>query len=147
MIEVQIGGNFQAMIDRRIEELKANVERAVMDYAITTHREIVQQTPLYSGRARAEWQMSIGGNTGGLVTGEPHKGQKDQPGSVPWETYANSAQDAIRGYQIGDQISIFNNLPYINRLNEGYSKQASAGFVEAAIGIASASLAGNYGRG
>lgn len=36
-------------------------------------------------------------------------------------------------YKLGSPIYIVNNAPYINRLNEGYSQQAEAGFIDAIV--------------
>lgn len=35
--------------------------------------------------------------------------------------------------ELGDQIDVLNDKPYIMRLNDGWSKQAQAGFIEACI--------------
>lgn len=42
--------------------------------------------------------------------------------------------------ELGDQIDIINDAPYIMRLNDGWSKQAAAGFIEACIDEAIAEL-------
>jgi hypothetical protein len=43
------------------------------------------------------------------------------------------AQEVLSGYDGRQTIWILNGLPYIERLNEGHSQQAPAGFVETAI--------------
>ncbi len=45
----------------------------------------------------------------------------------------NQARAVLATKKPGQKIYITNNLPYIRRLNDGYSKQAPAGFVERAV--------------
>lgn len=75
------------------------------------------------GRARGNWQSS----TINPVAGET--GRIDKGG---FETLqANrAALSSLRPYS---RSFLSNNVPYINRLNEGHSRQAPAGFVEGAI--------------
>jgi hypothetical protein len=81
-------------------------------------------TPVDTGRARSNWIVRIGEASSEVR--EPA-----EVGSVLAE-----GQAVISQYRGGSSIHITNNLPYINRLNEGWSAQASPGFVETAVQIA-----------
>ena len=86
-----------------------------MGVAVNVQAELVEATPVDTGFAAANWQLTIG---------EPADGTVDLSGSVA----------DLAGYTI-DQGSVFstNNASYIQRLNAGSSTQAPAGFVELAI--------------
>lgn len=87
---------------------------------------IVADTPVLTGRAMNNWNISIGsvdhsiteeGGTGGGI-----KGAKQA-----------QATATLAGLQPGFTVWISNSLPYIVPLNEGSSDQAPANFVEANI--------------
>ena len=75
------------------------------------------------GRARGNWQSTIGSP----ATGET--GKLDESGSP---TQAATEQVAER-IQAGQVSYIANNVPYIERLNDGWSTQAPAAFVQTNI--------------
>lgn len=75
------------------------------------------------GRARGNWQVGIG------FADDAETGQIDKSGSAT----ISKARTELAGYRIGPQILIQNNVPYINRLNEGHSTQAPAMFVQRGI--------------
>lgn len=93
------------------------LERKVRAVALKVDKELAATTPVDTGRARANWLPSL--NTPDTRTVEPN--QKPEIGPV------------LSAYKIQDTILISNNLPYIQRLNDGWSKRAPAGFVESAI--------------
>lgn len=95
--------------------------KVVRAMAITALDSLVIATPVDTGRARSNWFASI-----------------DQP-SVEETTEVNVQANLIHQTNIisksskFDTIWLSNNLPYIARLNDGYSGQAPAGFVEKAV--------------
>lgn len=100
--------------------------------ALAVDAEVVLSTPVDTGRARSNWQVEINA---------PAAGTRDAyvPGTEA-STAGPNAQAAIdhataviSRAQSEEAIHITNNLAYIGRLNEGWSAQAPAGFVEAAI--------------
>ena len=99
---------------KKVVERHENAVRAV---AFIVDATVVQMTPVDTGRARSNWLPSI--NTPSRLTVQP--GGKTEMRSV------------IQGYKLSDTIYITNNLPYIERLNNGWSQQAPAGFVDMAI--------------
>jgi len=101
-----------------------DVEPAVSDtlrqVALVANQTVIMATPVDTGRARANWQISIDTEITGQVDGT------DAQGAIA----RNAA--TIRGYRNG-AIILQNNVPYIGRLNDGWSAQAPAGFVEKAL--------------
>lgn len=92
-------------------------------------------TPVDTGWARANWLTTVATPaTAPLGTRE----------AVPT---ANPGLGQVLAYRTTGQgpVYISNNVPYIGRLNDGYSKQAPAGFVPAAIGRAVRTTVGSVG--
>lgn len=78
---------------------------------------IIQMTPVDTGRARGNWQCTIGA---------PFIGE-DDTGSVM------KAQNAIPR-RSGSVVYLTNNVPYIGRLEyDGHSRQAPAGMVRVSV--------------
>ena len=85
----------------------------------------METTPVKTGQARNNWLLSVGSPDTRTIKQDTF----DASGS---ERHAKNKY-WIGKHKPGQDIYISNNLPYIKRLNEGWSKQAPAGFVEAAI--------------
>jgi hypothetical protein len=120
---------FSKRINVIADKMSGNIDKAVRTCALAVDAVVVVRTPVKTGRARANWQPSIGGPPAGLVTWD------DKADNGRGAAYAiKEGQRVIATYKQGaGSIYISNNLPYIQRLNEGWSKQAPAGFVEAAV--------------
>lgn len=82
-------------------------------------REVDLRSPVRSGRFRGNWQFGIGSMPKGVV----NKLDPDGTGTVS----ANIAE--IPEQAAGKVYFLANNLPYAQRLEHGYSKQAPAGMV------------------
>jgi hypothetical protein len=82
-------------------------------------KNIIDKTPVDKGGARANWQTS---------TGSPATGTIDTTDRTGAATLAK-ARAVLASANAGDTIYMANNLPYIRRLEEGYSQQAPAGMV------------------
>lgn len=120
-----------AKVKAGIDKLAANSLRVT---ALEAHRQVTQQTPVgnpslwkgkapsgyVGGQARSNWFMNIGAARTDTTTDT---------------NFANIAQaDAIvPNIQQTDTVHITNNLPYIERLNDGWSTQAPANFVQSAV--------------
>lgn len=110
--------DFQAQLDKAYQvKVIERLEKTVRAVALVVDSTLVATTPVDSGRARSNWNPSLNVPDGSIV--EP--GQK------------KSIDPINAAYKITDTILISNNLPYIKKLNEGSSKQAPAGFVDAAL--------------
>jgi hypothetical protein len=77
---------------------------------------IIRQTPVDTGRARGNWQASVGSPIGSETS------NTSEGAAI---AKVNSAANA----SIGDIFYLTNNLPYIRRLEYGYSDQAPDGMV------------------
>lgn len=101
-----------ALYRRKVE---GTLEIRVRRTALGLYGDLKILTPVDTGRARSNWHLDIGVPTVQLV----------EPGG--------DIAPSLSTYTIDQTIFISNNLPYIQRLNEGHSSQAPAGFVEDAV--------------
>jgi len=110
--------DFDAQLEKAYQvKVIQNLEKTVRAVALVVDAELVNMTPVDTGRARSNWNPSLNVPDGTIR--EP--GQK------------KSIDPIASAYKITDTILISNNLPYIKPLNNGSSKQAPAGFVDAAL--------------
>lgn len=119
-------------VARSIRKRAVGVEPAVSDVlrrvALVANQAIVMATPVDTGRARANWQVSIDAE----ITTET--------GSTSAAEQLRRNEGVIKGYKNGALI-IQNNVPYIGKLNSGSSAQAPAGFVQRALQAAARAVA------
>lgn len=120
--------------------LTGDIEKAVKRISLGVVAELKKAsseggTPVDTGWARANWVPSIGAPHEGTVGERPPKAeegraqvQADDSASV-----AGVAEVAARYTLNRGPVFISNNVPYIQALNDGHSKQAPAGFVQAAV--------------
>lgn len=100
--------------------------------SLKTLAGVVLRTPVDTGRARGNWQVNLGNPSGREVDTE------DKGGTT---TISEGSQKI--GQQKGyTQVVLENNLPYIDKLDSGSSKQAPQGMVAGTL----ASLGLSTGR-
>lgn len=105
--------------------IKANglQEKQIRYLCLDLFKNVVQGTPVDTGRARGNWQATI--NT--PATGSTE--DTDKQGGATISAASNAVSQAV-----GNVFYITNNLPYIYRLEfDGWSKQAPSGWVRTAI--------------
>lgn len=106
-----------------IAKTEKNADAKVRVICLDLLSGIVLKTPVDTGRARANWQASIGSAKTDELS------STDKNGSA---TIAEGANAVARAP--GNVFYISNNLPYISRLEyEGWSKQAPRGMVRLTI--------------
>lgn len=104
--------------------LAKGVEKIIAKGALSAYSSIVIATPVETGRARGNWQVSLAVPAQGVLD------VQDKTGAI---SIAKATPQFASFKLTGQPIFFQNNLPYIQRLNEGHSMQAPAGFVERAI--------------
>lgn len=102
-----------------VAALKDFAKEVNMDFAsiirassFELHNQMMTLTPKKSGWASQHWSISLIPNDNVPVT-----------------------IDLLTSFKIGDTIHIFNNVPYIKRLDEGWSTQRPSGFTHLGIGF------------
>ena len=119
-----------------MNKLADSIPQAISSYKVKIAQTIVAdlayKTPVDTSQAISNWVVTLGAKNVGII--RPH-----YPGEYG-STRNASAQETIQRANVvlskkkpGESIFITNNLPYIVRLNDGYSAQAPAGFVERSI--------------
>jgi hypothetical protein len=117
-----------------VTSLEQFVERIIRKLALDIVANLVRApseggTPVDTGWARANWVPRIG---------EPFRGtagtrEQAEAGNVSGAEQG-AGQASLLGYRLErGRVYISNNVPYIGRLNDGYSRQAPRGFVQAAV--------------
>lgn len=120
-----MASQFRNDLDRAYKKkVLDRLETTVRAVALVVDHELIATTPVDTGRARANWLPSL--NVPDVTIIPP----AEKGGTV--QRTAN-LERAIESYTLDDTILITNNLPYISELNNGTSKQAPAGFVDAAL--------------
>lgn len=107
--------SFAQQLDAFVRVAPEDVERTVRAIKLELFRSVIMDTPVDTGRARGNWQATVGAPAGGTLD-------------------SATATDSLASVQanlgkLSDVSWLTNNLPYIARLEEGYSKQAPAGMV------------------
>lgn len=123
---------FSRRITLRGQKVAEGADALTRRVALAADQAVVMGTPVDTGRARSNWIAQIGSAPDTVIDAYA-------PGSLG-DTEADNTQAAldqaeavIRNYKGGEEIHITNNLPYIQRLNDGWSSQAPANFVEQAV--------------
>lgn len=126
-------------MQRRAAKLATNIDKTVRRVAIVADREIVMATPVDTGRARSNWLVTVGSPRSDVI--EPYSEHTKGSGgggsgageSANAQAAINQGMLAIGSRKMGQAIFIQNNVPYINKLNAGSSKQAPANFVRISV--------------
>jgi hypothetical protein len=113
-------GTFALDISRFVAKANGNVDLVIKKITFDIFHRVIMKTPVLSGRARGNWAPSIG---------EPAAASNrpvDPSGSA---TIAEMSSVVNGQMTAGKIIFLTNTLPYILRLEDGYSQQAPVGMV------------------
>ncbi len=118
-----------------LEKRAANLPKKVSGVAVSTALAIIDDlskvTPVDTSQAVSNWQVSLASKTNSKIP--PHyPGEHGSTKTPSSKQTREKARSVLQSKQPGVTIFISNVLPYIRRLNDGYSAQAPAGFVERA---------------
>ena len=91
--------------------------------ALAIHSGVTLETPVDTGRARANWQASVNSPISTEIESTSVSGSLSTAASV----ISGETQNPFPVF------FVVNNLPYIGKLNDGSSKQAPKKFVESVI--------------
>lgn len=116
-------------------DIRQSTAKEIIRLALDIHGELIdnppQGTPVDTGWASANWWPAVGTAPTGNI-GTPEQGSV---GGRQAQQAAGVAQ--VLSYTLSTApIYITNNVPYINRLNNGWSQQSPAGFVDRAVQVA-----------
>lgn len=100
-------------------QLKDRAGALIAETGAGLYESAANATPVRSGRARANWRCSIGNP----VYESDENTQFD----------SSRARSAFQGAKAGDILYLTNSVPYIERLENGYSLQAPSGIKDQAV--------------
>lgn len=111
-------------IDKCISNLEQQRAMVVKKIAFDLFRKVILKTPVLTGRARANWLVSVA---------EPRSETVDETDKTGIRAIGN-VQSVITGWNADSDIYLSNNLPYIYGLERGRSrKKAPKGMVKISI--------------
>ena len=107
--------SFDSQLNAFVSGTEKKVERTVRAVKLELFRSVILDTPVDTGRARGNWQATL-----------------NSPATEEIENESMSV--ALAGVaanlgKVNDVSFLANNLPYIEELEDGSSKQAPAGMV------------------
>lgn len=111
--------SFAFDVSRWVKKTGVNLDLVVRKISLDMFARVILRTPVDTGRARGNWQVSIGAVNDSVIE------VNDKAGTVT----ISKAAAAVAKVKAGDTIFLCNSLPYIHRLETGWSKQAPAGMV------------------
>jgi hypothetical protein len=115
-------------MDTAASELRKKLLQQIRGVALQGFSEIIQGSPVDTGRFRSNWQASLGSRPTGEVETTPY--QKNQPATLEEVQKINSELKGLG--ETESNIYFTNNLPYAEPLEKGHSSQ-NQGFVARAV--------------
>lgn len=120
---------FNADLQKFADQIGADIVTVEKKVALEVLSKVTERTPVDTGRARANWNVSLGSPDLSTTPDGIYSDYQNSPGTAAQQ----KGQQTLAGLQKPEVVWIANGLPYIQKLNEGSSVQASANFVEQSI--------------
>lgn len=120
--------SFSVDISRFVALANARVDIVIRKVSLDIFRRVILKSPVDTGRFKGNWQAAIGNVPQGVLELE----DKSPNGTAGTATMSR-LDASIAGVKGGDVIYFVNNLPYAERLEYGWSKQAPNGVLIASI--------------
>lgn len=127
--------------------IKKAANEAAISLAIDLITALIKATPVDTSRALSSWLAGINVVNDEDIRHGIYQGKRGSTAEASRNAAIAKATAIIKGKKAGDSIIISNNAPYILRLNNGWSPQASPLFIERQITLVNAKLkAGDYNK-
>ena len=124
------GLGLEVKIDTNLADLARKIGAEAGDVIRATAREIlygvVDKTPHLTGTAMANWRVSLSGLGGDFRDFHPDPISEGRAAQVAKGSFQRIRRGSVR---VGDNITIYNNTPYIYELELGSSRKAPQGMV------------------
>lgn len=114
-------GEFSDELDNFANLFPSTANQLIRLVALEALQNVVPATPVDTGRARSNWFVNVD---------TPINETTDE---TKYNPHLLSEASKLLSPTSSNVIWLTNNLPYIVRLNEGWSGQAPAGFVESSV--------------
>ena len=112
--------------------LEYNSSQIMRRVALAADQALVLATPVDTGRARSNWQMSLYVPIDTVI--EPYAyGAHGSTAAINVTLALQQAKDAVQAHVSGVLIHLANNVEYMPALNAGHSAQAPALFIQKGV--------------
>lgn len=118
--------SFDSDLTRFEAKVKGVSEEVIRDSATALFSRIVRGTPVDTGAAKGNWQVEIGAPPTGTTDTLDESGQAT----------ISAGQLKAATFTLADRLYFANNLPYIDRLEHGWSEQARSPDGMVAVNVA-----------
>jgi len=118
-MSIKGAGLFSKLVNDFAKEVPELAVQVTNKACLDLFTNVVMDTPVDTGRARGNWQISIGNSTGSQLNVE----DKDGGATI------NKATSELLTDKTTAPVFIQNNLPYIKKLEYGYSKKSPRGML------------------
>lgn len=126
---------FNALLHELAVGINADLSQVVRSTVLRLFAKIIQRSPVDTGAYRGSHQIANHdpGPDEGVIK-SPYKAGTDKAGAKKWaDDVAKSGAKAWTWQPGWGSIWIFNNVPYAERLENGWSQQAAAGVYNVAL--------------
>lgn len=120
--------SFESEIARIIKNREQVTREIFAASALQITEKVITRTPVDTGRARGNWNASINSADESVDQGATQS------------TAQGNAASTAGGLSLGDTFYLTNGLPYISRLEYGYSGQAPSGMLRLTVDEFNAAL-------
>jgi len=111
--------SFEQQLRRIEEDILRRQSQVVRKITMDVFNNVIQMSPVDTGRFRGNWQVATGSAPTGTVDLEDPSGN----------TVTAQVAGEVQGMEPGDVVYLVNNLPYAQPLEDGWSQQAPGGMV------------------
>lgn len=115
--------SFRREVEKFRKEFDGRQTDLLQSVSLEVFKRVIEKTPVDTGRARGNWQAGLNVAVQGQLEAVDKNGQ-------PTNAKANKV---VSGAKATDTITLANNLPYIQRLEDGSSTQAPNGMVKTTV--------------
>lgn len=126
-------GDFSKRMNQQGTDIMVNLNKKTKRVALAIDTLIVKAMPVDTGRAKSSVVVTVGAPALSVTEEAYFPGEKGSTSGANTQAAIDQAEDALRNRLEGEEIHININVPYVGKLNEGYSPQAQPGFIEQAI--------------
>lgn len=105
------------------KKTNTNMITVVREFALAMGTSLIYKSPVDTGRFRGNWMWGLS------VPNTRTDGPNDKSGGLALDRMISGAKNMA----LGQQVFITNSLPYAQRLEYGWSKQAPAGMVRLTV--------------
>lgn len=125
-------GNLGNRLLRRVDIIEQSVNQLAIEVALTIEDGLTLNTPVDTSQAISNWQVELGSPPEDWIEAYA-RGKFGSTEATSRAVARRIARNVLSHREPGQPIYISNLLPYIGFLNDGSSKQAPAGFVQAEV--------------